>query len=184
MADGRIVWDRWSTRAFFNDDGTIREYQSVGRDITDLIEREQELVRKNEDLHAAYEQMAASEEEIRSQMDENRILLHKLAQSEERYRAIFEHTEAPTVIIEKDTRISLANSAFAEISGYSQEEVIGKSWTEFVSQTDLKRMISLHQQRREQGQDPDTRYEFTFINRHRCYCWDDPRYRGVCCVVS
>ncbi|MCQ1537851.1 PAS domain S-box protein [Methanocalculus taiwanensis] len=86
--------------------------------------------------------------------------------SEERYRAIFEHTEAPTVILEEDTSISLVNSAFAEISGYSQEELIGRSWTEFVSKPDLDRMLAHHRARREEGADAPTRYEFTFLNRH------------------
>ncbi len=35
LSDGRIVWDRWTTQALFHDDGTLREYQSVGQDITD-----------------------------------------------------------------------------------------------------------------------------------------------------
>ncbi|RQD81093.1 MAG: PAS domain S-box protein, partial [Methanocalculus sp. MSAO_Arc2] len=34
LQDHDIVWDRWITRAFFHDDGSVREYQSVGRDIT------------------------------------------------------------------------------------------------------------------------------------------------------
>ncbi|RQD77951.1 MAG: PAS domain S-box protein, partial [Desulfonatronospira sp. MSAO_Bac3] len=43
LQDHDIVWDRWITRAFFNDDGTVREYQSVGRDITDRKEVEETL---------------------------------------------------------------------------------------------------------------------------------------------
>jgi len=159
LPDNEVVWDRWSTRAFFNDDCTIREYQSIGRDITELKERERLLQEKNEEL-------AAAEEELRSQLEDITATQRMLVDSEERYRAIFEHTEAPTVIIEEDTSISLANRAFAEISGYSQVEVIGRSWTEFVSEQDLTRMIAIHRQRREEGGDPPTEYEFTFINRY------------------
>jgi PAS domain S-box-containing protein len=35
MPDGGIRWQRWSDRAIFDPSGTITEYQSVGRDITD-----------------------------------------------------------------------------------------------------------------------------------------------------
>ncbi len=120
---------------------------------------EEALLQKNEKLTAA-------EEELRSQLDEIIAIQHQLALSEEQYRAIFEHTEAPTVIIEEDTTISLANSAFAAISGYSPEEVIGRSWTDFVSQPDLDRMLAIHRQRRVEDTEPLTKYEFNFINRY------------------
>ncbi len=42
-----------------------------------------------------------------------------LKKSEDLYRTIFEMTGAATIIIEKDTTISLANSGFAKISGFS-----------------------------------------------------------------
>lgn len=38
MPDGSIRWQRWSDRAIFDPSGTITEYQSVGRDITEVQE--------------------------------------------------------------------------------------------------------------------------------------------------
>ena len=35
MPDGEIRWQHWSDRAIFDEQGTLVEYQSVGRDITD-----------------------------------------------------------------------------------------------------------------------------------------------------
>ncbi len=35
MPDGEVRWQQWSDRAIFNEWGTVIEYQSVGRDITD-----------------------------------------------------------------------------------------------------------------------------------------------------
>ena len=40
MPDGAIRWQRWSDRAIFDPDGKLREYQSVGRDITETKEAE------------------------------------------------------------------------------------------------------------------------------------------------
>ena len=40
MPDGTIRWQRWSDRAIFNSSGTITEYQSVGRDITEQRQAE------------------------------------------------------------------------------------------------------------------------------------------------
>jgi len=35
LPDGRVAWQNWENRAIFDDEGTVLEYQSVGRDITD-----------------------------------------------------------------------------------------------------------------------------------------------------
>ena len=35
-ADGTIGWNQWTNRALFDDQGRLEEYQSVGRDVTDL----------------------------------------------------------------------------------------------------------------------------------------------------
>ena len=40
MPSGEARWQRWSDRAIFNESGTVEEYQSVGRDITDTIKAE------------------------------------------------------------------------------------------------------------------------------------------------
>ena len=42
---GEIRWQQWSDRAFFDEQGKVREYQSVGRDITDRKRQEKELRR-------------------------------------------------------------------------------------------------------------------------------------------
>jgi PAS domain S-box-containing protein len=43
MPDGQIRWQRWNDRAIFNANGTIIEYQSVGRDVSDIIKAEEAL---------------------------------------------------------------------------------------------------------------------------------------------
>ncbi|MCU0631373.1 MAG: PAS domain S-box protein [Methanolinea sp.] len=46
MPDGKTRWQRWSDRGIFDPSGTLIEYQSVGRDITDIKEVEEELREK------------------------------------------------------------------------------------------------------------------------------------------
>ena len=58
-----------------------------------------------------------------------------LRNSELKYRTIFENTGAATIIIEKDMRISLANSQFVAISGFSRREIQNrKSWLDFIDE--------------------------------------------------
>jgi len=89
-----------------------------------------------------------------------------LRESEDKYRTIFETTGTATVIIEEDTTISLANSEFEKLSGYSKEELeCKKSWTEFVAKDDLERMKEYHRLRRIDPDAAPKQYEFRFIDR-------------------
>ncbi|MBI5568845.1 MAG: AAA family ATPase [Desulfomonile tiedjei] len=57
----------------------------------------------------------------------------ELQESEAKYRTIFETTGTATVIVEKDTKISLSNSEFQKLTGHSRDEIDGrKHLTEFV----------------------------------------------------
>jgi PAS domain S-box-containing protein len=67
--------------------------------------------------------------------------LEALRESGKTYRSIFEHTSIPTIIIEKDSTISLTNSKFSEMSGYRRTDIDGKKkWIELVSPQDIERL--------------------------------------------
>jgi len=89
-----------------------------------------------------------------------------LRESEKKYRTIFETTGTATIIIEEDMTISLANSEFEKLSGYSKEELEDKkSWIEFVAKDDLERMKEYHRTRRIDPNAAPRNYEFRFIDR-------------------
>ncbi len=50
IAHGEVRWQQWTNRAIFNDAGRVREFQSVGRDITERKRAELELERSLEAL--------------------------------------------------------------------------------------------------------------------------------------
>jgi PAS domain S-box-containing protein len=51
MPDGEVRWLRWSDRAIFDEGGSLIEYQSVGRDITDQKRTEDALRQANRQLN-------------------------------------------------------------------------------------------------------------------------------------
>ncbi len=55
MADGSTRWQRWVDRAIFHADGSLKEYQSVGRDITDWKQSEEALRRSEERYRTVFE---------------------------------------------------------------------------------------------------------------------------------
>jgi PAS domain S-box-containing protein len=89
-----------------------------------------------------------------------------LRDSESAYRTIFENTGTATVIINDRNLITLANTEFEKLSGYSKDEIEGKMvWTEFVILDDLERMIKHNNLRiTDNGSDPKN-YEFRLSNK-------------------
>jgi len=86
--------------------------------------------------------------------------------SENLYRTILENTGTAIILIEEDTRISIANAEFTRLSGYSREEIEGKkNWTEFIVRADLERMLAQHRMRRENHDAALKHYEFGFITK-------------------
>jgi len=90
----------------------------------------------------------------------------KATLSEDMYHTIFENTGTATIISEEDTTISLANTRFEKLSGYTKGEIEGrKSWTEFIVQDDLERMLQYHEARRLNPEVAPKNYEIQFITR-------------------
>lgn len=90
-----------------------------------------------------------------------------LKRSEHLYRVIFENTGNANVLLHENTKIILANSEFAILSGYTKEEIEGKkSWTEFFFADDLTRMMQYHQVRRMDSRSVPRKYECSFRDKY------------------
>ncbi|MGC9517817.1 MAG: PAS domain S-box protein [Methanomicrobiales archaeon] len=90
-----------------------------------------------------------------------------LRESENYYRTIFENTGTASIIIEKDSTISLVNSESEKLFGYTKKEIEGKlSWKKFVSKKDLKKMKEYHRLRRIDPDNAPRNYEFQFIDKY------------------
>ncbi len=79
---------------------------------------------------------------------QQKIMEKALRESQFQYQILFENSGSSMVIVEADTTVSLMNSKFEEISGYSKEEVLGNSFLKFLPEIERDRIIQYHQQRR------------------------------------
>ena len=90
----------------------------------------------------------------------------QLRVSETQYRTIFENTGTAMAIIEPDTIMSLVNSEFERLSGYTKAEIENKmSWKDFVAKEHLIVMSTYHEIRRTSLNNAPKKYEFKFITR-------------------
>ncbi len=103
---------------------------------------------------------------LRARRERDR-LTDELKENEQKYRAVFENTGAATCIIEPDRTLSLVNSKFEQLSGYSKKELEGKKkWSDFVTKEHLAKMKKYHEERRKKGGKAPTEYEFDFIDKN------------------
>jgi PAS domain S-box-containing protein len=83
MHDGRVLWERWTHRALFNQNDQLVEYQSVGCDITERRRREKQA----QELTVALAQLDSLTDRERDVMhlvvsgDANKVIARKLALS-------------------------------------------------------------------------------------------------------
>ena len=89
----------------------------------------------------------------------------ELQQSDQKFRAIFENNAAAIAIIESDTTISMVNEAYCELSGYTQQEVVGMSWTKQIPPEDLERLKEYNRRRLINPKEAPDKYEFKFYRK-------------------
>ena len=138
LGDGRTVWD------------------GIELDITASRQAEEE-------LRAAYGQLAASQEQLQAQFNELNETEKQVAESEEKYRTLVEHT-SDMVFIAQEGNLVFANSALASLSGYSLEEIIGLPFTRLIAPEDREMVLQRHQLRTAGNLQPES-YEFSLLHK-------------------
>jgi PAS domain S-box-containing protein len=133
MPDGSVRWHQWTDRAIYDDEGGLAGYQSTGRDITDRKTAELELQKKNEELCAAYEQLSATEEALRSSYFDLEKSQRTLEDRDLTLDAIIHESPIPQFVIDRNHRIVHWNHALALYSGIPAGEVTGtdQHWMAF-----------------------------------------------------
>ncbi len=92
LPDGEVRWQQWTNRAFMNDDDSIREYQFVGKDITELKRAENERLiatLEHEKMQILTDFIAAASHDFRtplSVINTSAYLLNRVSDVEQRER--------------------------------------------------------------------------------------------------
>ncbi|WP_340767325.1 PAS domain S-box protein [Polaribacter tangerinus] len=93
----------------------------------------------------------------------NRNYYKSLEIEKEKYRSTIANMNLGLLEVDLDDKIILANNSFTEISGYSQEELLGKVARDLLAVSDQKEVINNEILKREKGK--SNKYEITILNK-------------------
>ena len=96
---------------------------------------------------------------------ERKMAEKRLQEAEIFYRTIFDTTGTATIIIDEDTTISLINSEFEKLTGYSKQEWEGKKkWSDYTVKEHIPMIIEYHTLRRIDPNAAPRNYEHDMID--------------------
>ena len=138
LADGWSVWD------------------GIELDITATKHAEEE-------LRAAYQQLAASQEMLQAQVTALNKSQDQITESEEKYRTLVEHT-TDMVFIAQDGNLVFGNTALASLTGYTLDEIVGMPFQRLIVPEDREMVLRRHISRQHGNALPES-YEFSILHK-------------------
>lgn len=88
-----------------------------------------------------------------------------LRDNELKYRSVFEHAGAPSLIIEEDMTVSMANLKFEQFSGYSRQKIEKKiKFSTLIDREDIKSLKKFLKNCTRESKEAPFEYESTFID--------------------
>ncbi len=132
-------------------DGKPLYTRGLFKDVTDRKKADRELLLRNDELRAAYEQMTAIEEELRGQFEELALSEQRIRESEEKYRTLFNNTTDE--IYSHELMPDDSPGKFLEVNdimcsklGYTREELLTMSVRDIVSDAHRQKMNEIKKQ--------------------------------------
>ncbi|MDO9035381.1 MAG: PAS domain S-box protein [Methanoregula sp.] len=136
LPDGRLFLVRCNP--VMDENGSVAGVVHAMINITEHKRAEEALKLKNTELHAAYEQLIAGDEELRQSFDELGKKEQMVRASENNLKAILESLQSALVIIDSKTHtIVNANSVAIRMIGAPREEIIGHVCHKYICPADV-----------------------------------------------
>ena len=120
---GEVRWISWKGDVKSDCRTGKKLAAGVNMDITERKRSEEAIQKKNEELNAAYEQLAGSEEELRQNYKELESSQRALQESEETFRTVADFTYNWEYWISPSGKIIYTSPSCKKISGYSVQEL-------------------------------------------------------------
>ncbi len=135
---------------------------------------ESRMIRSNEDEALAIVRNVTQEKAVAAELRRHHEDLEslvkertaELSRAETSYRSIFHHSGSPSIIVDHDFTIAMANSKFEELTGYAREEIEGQmKWIDFIAACDRETVTRYHYTRRRTDGQVPSEYECQITDR-------------------
>jgi PAS domain S-box-containing protein len=90
----------------------------------------------------------------------------ELRRSTESFSSIFENSASAICIIGPDTTITRVNDEYCKLSGYTREEVVGKSWTQQIPGEEYERIKEYARMRQRDSNKVHDKFELGFYKKN------------------
>jgi PAS domain S-box-containing protein len=122
-------WLKWNNHAIFDDTGNVSEYQSVGRDVTDMQLAEDELRKYQENLEALIDtrtqELVTSNAQLQQEVAERTTAEDQLAEEKERLAVTLRSIGEGVITTDISGRVLLVNRVAEQLTGWKQEYAAG-----------------------------------------------------------
>lgn len=124
-----LRWLKWNNHAIFDDKGNVSEYQSVGRDVTDVQLAEDELRKYQENLEdlidTRTQELVTSNAQLQEEVAERTIAEDLLAEEKERLAVTLRSIDEGVITTDTSGRVLLVNRVAERLTGTKQEYAAG-----------------------------------------------------------
>jgi PAS domain S-box-containing protein len=114
LPGGDIGFQQWTNRAIFDEEGNIKEFQAVGRDITDLKQAQKGLKKEKDRLERLVEKRTAGlikvNKRLMREIEDRKKTEEALRSSEDKYRSVVDHIGIGISLIGPDMKIQTLNN--------------------------------------------------------------------------
>jgi PAS domain S-box-containing protein len=135
-------WMKWNNHAIFDETGSVTEYQSVGRDVTDVQLAEDELRKYQENLEALIDtrtqELVNSNAQLQQEVAERTIAEDQLAEEKERLAVTLRSIGDGVITTDISGRVLLVNRVAERLTGWKQEYASGYPIAQVLSLIDEK----------------------------------------------
>ena len=135
-------WLKWNNHAIFDDTGNVSEYQSVGRDVTDVQLAEDELRKYQENLEELIDtrtqELVNSNAQLQQEVAERTIAEDLLAEEKERLAVTLRSIGEGVITTDISGRVLLVNRVAERLTGRKQEYAAGCPIAKVLSLIDEK----------------------------------------------
>ena len=171
--NGRSPWVQLESVAVQNGNGASNHFRTVINEITDRKLAEEDLRRSCKKLEqqvlSRTTELENINERLRAQIYECEYAEAALRESEEKYSTLVEDALIG-VYINRDGKIDFANDKFAEIYGYSKDELIGMDSTMLVHPED-RTLVKELREKRLMGEIVPSEYEIRGLKKNGDTIW-------------